>query len=239
MISYCDDLLGRLLGTLVTTGVADNTVVVVTSDHGDMLGERGLWYKMSFMEHSARVPLIVYAPGRYDARPGHTTDLAAGHRADPERYRRRKDHAATLDGHLLLPLLEGGAENPEHAIYAELTAEGCLAPLFMIRQGNWKYTASRPDPDQLFDLAADPNEMTNLADHPDHADVVRKFRSMAAARWNPSRLEAEIKESQLVRLAVWQALRKGNWYPWDYQPLRDASEQYMRNHKDLNVLEKT
>ena len=62
---------------------------------------------------------------------------------------------------------------------------------------------------------------------------------MASARWNPSKLEAEIKESQLVRLAVWQALRKGNWYPWDYQPLRDASEQYMRNHKDLNVLEKT
>ena len=57
--------------------------------------------------------------------------------------------------------------------------------------------------------------------------------------WDADRLEAEIRESQLVRLTVWHALREGKWYPWDYQPLRDASEQYMRNHKDLNVLEKT
>ncbi len=238
-VSYLDDHVGRILDTLDDCGLKDDTIIMFTSDHGDMLGERGLWYKMSFMEHSARVPLIVHAPGRYDARrvtqPTSLLDIVptlsdiAG----------RQDHAATLDGHSLLPLLQGGAENPDHAIYAELTAEGCLAPLFMIRQGNWKYTASRPDPDQLFDLDADPNEMTNLADDPDHAAVIRKFRSMAAARWNPSKLEAEIKESQLVRLAVWQALRKGNWYPWDYQPLRAASEQYMRNHKDLNVLEKT
>ena len=58
----------KILDTLDDCGLSDDTIIMFTSDHGDMLGERGLWYKMSFMEHSARVPLIVYAPGRYDAR---------------------------------------------------------------------------------------------------------------------------------------------------------------------------
>ena len=59
MISYCDALLGRLIDTLKALGQFDNTIVVVTSDHGDMLGERGMWFKMSFLEGSARVPLMV------------------------------------------------------------------------------------------------------------------------------------------------------------------------------------
>ncbi len=238
-ISYLDEHVGKILQTLADCKLHDDTIVMFTSDHGDMLGERGLWYKMSFMEHSSRVPLIVHAPGLFKPRrvkqPATLLDILptltdiAG----------RNDHAATLDGQSLLPALAEGVDDADRAIYAELTAEGCLAPLLMIRQRNWKYVASRPDPDQLFDLEADPNELTNLAAEPAHAATVRKFRSMAAARWNPARIESEIRESQLVRLTVWQSLRKGNWYPWDYQPLRDASEQYMRNHKDLNVLEKT
>ncbi|MGI9598303.1 MAG: choline-sulfatase, partial [Acidimicrobiales bacterium] len=61
--SYFDDWLGRLVATLTETGQLDNTVVIVTSDHGDMLGDRGLWFKMSFHERSARVPLVMAGPG--------------------------------------------------------------------------------------------------------------------------------------------------------------------------------
>ena len=64
-ISYVDDQIGRLIDVLRQTGRLDNTVVILTSDHGDMLGERGLWYKMSFFEGSVRVPLVVSAPGRF------------------------------------------------------------------------------------------------------------------------------------------------------------------------------
>ncbi|MFX5294949.1 sulfatase-like hydrolase/transferase, partial [Acinetobacter baumannii] len=65
---YVDDKLGRLIGALRATGLADDTVVILTSDHGEMLGERGAWYKMSFLEGAARVPLVVSAPGQFAAR---------------------------------------------------------------------------------------------------------------------------------------------------------------------------
>jgi len=62
-VSYVDDQVGTLLATLKEARLDENTIVMVLADHGDMLGERGLWYKMSFFEGSARVPLIVSAPG--------------------------------------------------------------------------------------------------------------------------------------------------------------------------------
>jgi choline-sulfatase len=238
-ITYLDDHVGRLLETLDDCGLADDTIVVFTSDHGDFMGERGLWYKMSFLEHSARVPLIVHYPGRFKPRritqPASLLDILptlsaiAGH----------EGHAATLDGRSLLPLLDGADEDRDAPIYGELTCEGCIAPVFMVRQGDWKLITCKTDPDQLFNLADDPHEATNLAGDRAHADTLHALKTLAANRWDAARLEADIRESQLVRLTVWHALREGKWYPWDYQPLRDASEQYMRNHKDLNVLEKT
>src|SRR5207342_131166 len=65
-ISYVDDHASRLIGLLRDTGRLDDTVVIVTSDHGEMLGERGAWYKMSFFEGSARVPLVVRAPALFE-----------------------------------------------------------------------------------------------------------------------------------------------------------------------------
>src|SRR5271170_3303193 len=67
-ISYTDYNVGRLLKALGDCGLRENTIVVLLSDHGEMLGERGLWYKMSFFENSARVPLIVNAPARFAPR---------------------------------------------------------------------------------------------------------------------------------------------------------------------------
>ncbi|MEM9575116.1 MAG: choline-sulfatase, partial [Pseudomonadota bacterium] len=61
-VSYFDSKIGQLVQTLDEIGELDNTIVIVTADHGDMLGERGLWYKMNFFEHSARVPLVMAGP---------------------------------------------------------------------------------------------------------------------------------------------------------------------------------
>ncbi len=63
------------------------------------------------------------------------------------------------------------------------------------------------------------------------------FRKLAEARWNLAAYDAEVRQSQARRWVVYEALRNGSYFPWDFQPLRDASERYMRNHMDLNVLE--
>ncbi len=100
----------------------------------------------------------------------------------------------------------------------EYAAEGSYAPLVAIRDGEWKYIRCTLDPEQLFNLAKDPHELTNLASDPAHAATLSKFRAMADARWDLARFDAEVRESQAQRWVVYEALRKGAYHPWDYQP---------------------
>jgi choline-sulfatase len=235
-ISYLDEKIGALLDVLARGRMAEDTVVVFLSDHGDMLGERGLWFKMSFREGSARVPLMVSAPGlaarRVDA-PVSLVDLTptladlAGVSLD--------GIMPWTDGESLLGLAAGGERESPVAI--EYAAEGSCAPMVSLRSGRWKYNRCALDPDQLFDLETDPQELTDLAADPAHAATLAQLRAMSEARWDLGAYDAEVRESQARRSVVYEALRNGAYYPWDFQPLQRASERYMRNHMDLNVLE--
>ncbi|MEE8532663.1 MAG: choline-sulfatase [Alphaproteobacteria bacterium] len=237
-ISYVDDKLGELLGALAATGFADNTIVVFTSDHGDMLGERGMWYKMTFFEWSARVPLIVSAPGRFAARRvarnvslvdllPTLVELAGGDAP-----------AEALDGLSLFPLLSGDDDGRPDMVLGEYLGEGATAPCFMVRSGAYKYVASEPDPPQLFDLAADPLELDNLAGRPEHAEIERSLSGEVAARWDARALKARVIESQRRRRLVFTALGHGRPAPWDFEPRRDAAAEYVRNHAVLGDLER-
>ncbi len=233
-ISYLDDKVGELLAVLEET--RQEAVVVFVSDHGDMLGERGLWYKMSFYEGSARVPMMIALPGwegqTVDA-PVSTIDLcptlAALAGVD------MGEVAPWTSGENLLSVMNG--EERTAPVAMEYTAEASYAPLVCLRYGNWKYTACSLDPEQLFDLDNDPHELTNLADDPAHAGTLEAMRAKAEKRWDLAQFDAEVRQSQARRLVVYEALRQGGYYPWDYQPLQKASERYMRNHMDLNDLE--
>jgi choline-sulfatase len=238
-ISYVDDLTSQLIGLLRDTGLLDSTIVIVTSDHGEMLGERGAWYKMSFFEGAARVPLIVrapalFAPGRVPAAVS-TMDLlptlvGLAHDGDLSGI------AGPLDGRSLLPHLSGTTGHDEVA--AEYLAEGAIAPIVMIRRGPHKFIHSPADPDQLFDLASDPHERVNLADDPASAWLAGQFRREVAARWDLTMLDREVRQSQQRRIAVSDALRIGIRAAWDFTPAYDASRRYIRNHTDLADLER-
>jgi choline-sulfatase len=237
-ISYVDANLGRLMLALRATGLEDDTVVIFTGDHGEMLGERGAWYKMSFFEGSARVPLVVSAPSRFS--PGRVTrsvslvdvlptlvELAGG---DPQDM-----PGGAVDGRSFIPHCEGRDGHDE--VIGEYLAEGAVAPLVMIRRERWKFVHSPADPDQLYDIAVDPDEIHNLAAHPDHRRLVSSFLEEAASRWDLPGLDAAVRDSQKRRRFVDAALTTGSVTPWDFQPFRDASRQYMRNTVDLDDLE--
>ena len=233
-ISYLDDKIGEILDVLETTG--QEAVIVFVSDHGDMLGERGLWFKMSFFEGSSRVPLMIAAPdraGRLVAAPVSTMDLLPT-LADLAGID-LSELAPWTDGESLLPLMDGGRR--ESPVAMEYAAEASIAPMVALRAGRWKYISCAVDPEQLFDLETDPREGTNLAGDARHAAPLAEMRAMAAARWELARFDAQVRESQARRHVVYAALRNGSYFPWDFQPLQKASERYMRNHMDLNVVE--
>jgi choline-sulfatase len=237
MISYIDDRVGALLRALDDTGLKDNTIVVFTSDHGDMLGERGMWYKMCFFEWSARVPLIVSAPGRFaPRRVAHNVshlDLfptflevaaAGGAKSEP---------VEPIDGRSLMPLMQGRPDDWPDTVFAEYLAEGTTEPCFMVKRGRHKYVTCPGDPPQLYDLASDPWQLENLAGRSDHAEAERALAAAAAARWDPAEIRRQVILSQRRRLFVFPALRQGRVTAWDFQPHRDASRQYNRNHEEL------
>jgi choline-sulfatase len=233
-ISYVDDMIGRAMAVLEAT--RQEAIIVFTSDHGDMLGERGLWFKMNFFEGAARVPMMIAVPGLLPARidtPVSTLDLLPT-LCDLAGISMAEVMPWT-DGESLRPLAGGAAR--EAPVAMEYAAEGTITPMVGLRLGRWKYIRCAADPEQLFDLEADPTEMRNRAGDVGVSDILARFRAMADARWDLAAYDAEVRASQARRWVVYEALRNGNYYPWDYQPLRAASERYMRNHMDLNVLE--
>ena len=175
MIKEVDDNVGRLLAKLDELGLAGNTMVVFTADHGEMMGSHGMGSKMVFYEESVHVPLFVRLPGKIKpatriSTPVSTMDLFAtvldyAGVAAPQR-----------EGYSLRPLVEGrGASSPDYRV-SEWAGEN--VPNFMVRTREWKLMmaknpASRAR-DALFNLKEDPHEIANLLGEPGDRSKYRK-----------------------------------------------------------------
>lgn len=238
-ISYVDDQFGAILEALKQSGLDENTIVIVTSDHGEMLGERGLWYKMTFFEGGCRVPLIVHAPRQFDA---HRVSASVSHLdllptfVELARGKPRDAWPDSLDGKSLVPHLRGARDAHDEAI-GEYLGEGAIAPIVMLRRGRFKFIHTPADPDQLYDVEADPLERNNLASNADYMAQAAAFREEIARRWNLSALHEAVLQSQRRRRFHFEATTRGAIESWDWQPHVDASQRYMRNHIDLDTLE--
>jgi choline-sulfatase len=236
-ISYVDEQFGLILGSLRETGLDENTVIILCGDHGEMLGERGLWYKMNFFEASIRVPLVMHAPWAFTPRV--VTNSVSNVDLLPtllELAGLARDEAAPLDGRSLVPLARGESI-PASAVYAEYLGEGAVAPMIMIRRGPLKFIHAPGDPDQLYDLAGDPDELVNLAADPGRRETVDLFRAEIRKGWDLDRIAGEVVASQRRRRLVAAANAVGVLESWDYQPRRDASSEYVRSHLDLEAIE--
>ena len=207
-VSLVDDQLGTILGAL-----PGETVVVVTSDHGDMLGERGLWYKMAPFEPSIRVPLIVHGlgPGRV-AEPVSLLDLA------PTLVELGGGTAEALDGIGL-----AGGDPPRRDIPVEYLAEGVRAPQVTLVRGPLKLVRSLGEPDLVYDVEADPAERVNLGD-------AGSLGEAASARWDLERLDLEVRASQRRRRIVARALATGRIAKWDHP---EGSGRYIDTGDDF------
>jgi choline-sulfatase len=162
-VTYADTLVTRLLAELERLGL-DDTLVVFTSDHGEMLGEHGMWFKRTFFDPALKVPLVIARPGTFaPARRAEVVslvDLTAtlldlGGVTDPD---------AAPDGDSLRPLLDGedGATWKDQAI-SEYYSEGTVEPLLLLRTSRYKYVHVRGHAPLCFDLHADPAETTDIA----------------------------------------------------------------------------
>jgi len=172
-ISYLDDKIGEVMEAVEAT--RQETIIMFVSDHGDMLGERGLWFKMSFFEGSARVPMMICAP---DMEPGLITtpvsnidvcptlcDLAGVDMSEVEPW---------TTGQSVKPMGQGVERTEPVAI--EYAAEASYSPMVSLRYGKWKYNRCKLDADQLFDLDKDPHELTNLAEVAEHQGTLTQLR---------------------------------------------------------------
>ena len=202
LVSFLDDNIGRVLAALERSGQAGDTLVIYTSDHGEMLGDHGLWTKMNMFEEAVAVPLIAAGPGMAagavcDAPVSHVdlqpTILSAhGLAAEAE--------GGALPGIALQDLAQGGHE--ERAVISEFHEAGAITGMFMLRWRRWKYVAYPGWPPQLFDLAGDPGEARDVAGDPAHAEALAACAARLRQILDPEAVNARAFADQAARIAA-------------------------------------
>ena len=231
MVSYVDEKIGRILNVLKETGLEDNTVVVFCGDHGEMLGERGMWFKQCFFESSVRVPLIVSMPDRFaPARVAdHVSlvDLLPTFR-DLAHHGQPPPAVGPLHGQSLMGLLQGETED-QRCVVSEYSSEGVMAPSRMVRMGPWKYIFTHGLAPLMFNLETDPDELHNLAGQSAYAQTEERLHTRLVQDWDPADTHARILASQRERLFLAEVAGKSEATPnWAYQPFVDESQRFIR-----------
>jgi choline-sulfatase len=226
LVSSVDRKVGQLVATLEEMGLREDTVVIFTSDHGDMLAEKNMVQKRSFYEFSARVPMIISFPDRWNAgtvceQPVSMMDLAPTVLDIAEVSDRMP-----MDAESLLSCI-GGTMPDTREVYSESHTNGVYAPCFMIRKGRYKYVYIHGEDAQLFDLVEDPGEWNDLAGDPAFQDIEEELRGRVLQRFAPDVIEEELQRSLDNRGIIKEALHLNDTH-WDYAPQWDVTEQYVR-----------
>ena len=195
LVSALDENIGKVLQALERAGLADDTRVLYTSDHGDNLGARGLWGKSTFYDESSGVPLIVAGEGIAPARQ--VTTPASHVDVHPFVFECVGAPVPQDDDHpgVSVARLADG-ERPDRGIVAEYHAIGAAEGGFMLRDGAFKYMHYVTYPPQLYDLAKDPEELVDVASDPAYADVLQRCRARLLSMLDPQEVEQRARRRQ-------------------------------------------
>ena len=199
MITEMDDYIAVILRELEEQGLLENTIIVYTSDHGEMHGNHGLWLKNNLLEDASRIPLIMAGPG-----------ISSGRRINQPVS--QLDLVATLlelagvpiprelPGRSLMDGLSGDLEKLPPYVYAESHSEGNLTGSFMIRRGDFKYIYFSWFSNLLFDLKNDPEELLNLSGKAEHVELEKEMHSILLSVVDPDEVTERAFAEQDRRL---------------------------------------
>jgi choline-sulfatase len=180
-ISFVDQQLGFVIDALETSNLRENTNIVYTSDHGEMLGKFGMWWKCSLFEDSVRIPMIASGPnftkGLVVKTPANLLDLTAF------TFKSSKlDVPKGFNGTALDELPE---DNKERFVFSEYHGHGTRSGAYMIRKGDWKFIMNMNAENQLFNLADDPHELINLIEK--HSDKTNELEQCLRSICDPEK----------------------------------------------------
>ena len=223
LVTRMDMMIGQILTALRENGLDEDTLILYSSDHGEQVGEHGLWWKQTFYEHSVKVPAILSWRGA----------LPEGVRCD--RVVSSLDLNATMldalgvpplphsRGRSTLPLLRGEDTQWEDIAFSEYcTDDGCYHR--MVREGEWKLNYYHGQPPQLFNLKDDPNELRDRADHPACKDVLAHLTQKVLDGWDPDSIATQMaaKRADTQLLGRWgRNIQPADQYRWHLLPEMD------------------
>lgn len=203
LCSFMDENIGKVLAALGDAGFGNDTTVVYTSDHGDNLGARGVWGKSTMYEESAAIPFIIAGEGIPAAKVSRTpvslVDLfPTALEVVGLRQRKPRDE---LPGRSLIELANA-CDDPERVAFSEYHGMGSTSGAFMVRCGRYKFVYYTKYAPQLFDLEADPDELDDLAESPEHARVRADCEQKLRAICDPDAVDAKVRRRQAELLAL-------------------------------------
>ena len=197
LVTFTDRMIGQLVDALEHNGLKDNTLTLYSTDHGEMAGEHGMWWKHNFYEGASHIPLIVSFPGRLPqgkrvAEPVSLVDVLpslcdwTGAPPPPK-----------LAGRSLDSLIKGEKWPDERAVFSELyrrfPGESAVVAR-MVRQGVWKYNYYHGQPSEMFNLEEDPREFHNVAEAPAYRDIRGKLEKLVLEGWDPEEILPKLRE---------------------------------------------
>lgn len=193
LVTYLDHQIGRVLDVLEETGLASTTRVIFTSDHGDNVGDHGLWWKNTMYAGSVGVPLIIAGPG---VEPGVCSTPVSHIDLVPTIHRLGgATPPADLPGTDVLEIA-AAPDRPGRVVFSEYHATGSSTGMFMVADSQYRYVEYVGETPQLFDRQSDPQERHDLASDPNHVETVARYAGILRDICDPEAVDARAKSDQ-------------------------------------------